>query len=105
MGGERLEEYLILAEKPCEWWEPGDGEYSDQEGHRGDLHAPVQAAHLLHVYLAVQGVHHASRTQEHERLEEGVGHQVEDPGGKGPDSGGQEHVAELADGGVGENTL
>ena len=43
--------------------------------------------------------------QEEQRLEEGVGEEVEDAGGVGSDSAGQEHVAELRDGGVGEDAL
>ena len=43
--------------------------------------------------------------EEEERLEEGVGHEVEDGGGVGGDSAGEEHVAELGDGGVGEDAL
>ena len=43
--------------------------------------------------------------EEEQRLEEGVGEQMEDSGGVGSDSAGQEHVAELRDGGVGEHAL
>src|SRR5260221_11143648 len=47
----------------------------------------------------------AACSEEEQSFEEGVGHQVKDAGGKGADSAGQEHVAELADSGVGEDAL
>ena len=43
--------------------------------------------------------------EEEQRLEEGVRDEVEDGGGVGSDAAGQEHVAELRDGGVGEHAL
>jgi len=46
-----------------------------------------------------------SGPQEQERLEEGVGHQVEDRSGERPDACPEEHVAELGDGGVREHLL
>src|SRR5215831_12182019 len=43
--------------------------------------------------------------QEQQRFEKGMRHQVKDPGAKSADSASQEHVAELADGGVGQDAL
>ncbi len=50
-------------------------------------------------------MNYAAGGEEEQCFEEGVGHEVEDTGGKGADSQGEEHVAELADGGVGEYAL
>ena len=54
---------------------------------------------------AVQRVDHAAGAQEQERLEEGVGREVEDPGRIRAAPHAQEHVAELRDGGVREHLL
>ena len=43
--------------------------------------------------------------EEEQGLEEGVGEQMEDGGRVGGDAAGEEHVAELRDGGVGEDAL
>ena len=48
-------------------------------------------------------MHDTSCTEEEEGLKEGMGHQVEDPGNKGTHTAGQEHIAQLADGGIGQN--
>ncbi len=57
-----------------------------------------ESAHLAHIQLPGQGVHHASGTQKEQGFEEGVSHQVKDPGGESPDAASQEHISQLADG-------
>ena len=47
----------------------------------------------------------AARTEEQKRFEEGVGHEVENAGGKSACAKREKHVTELADGGVGEDFL
>ncbi len=71
----------------------------------GDGDALAQAAHVAHVLLAGERVDDGAGGEEEERLEEGVGEEMEDPGGVRTDAAGEEHVAELRDGGVGEDTL
>jgi hypothetical protein len=51
---------------------------SDQRGDPGDGHVLAQAAHIAHVLIVVHGNNHRAGTEEQQRLEEGVGHEVED---------------------------
>ena len=53
----------------------------------------------------VQGGDDAPRAQEQQRLEEGVGQQVKGGGGQRPGPDPQHHVADLADGGIGQDPL
>ena len=50
-------------------------------------------------------MNHRTGGEEEQRFEEGVGHQVEDGRRISRDSARHEHVAELRDGGVGQDTL
>ena len=64
-----------------------------------------EPAHLPEVLLPAEAVDDAARAEEEQRLEEGVGDEVEDAGGVGAHPDADEHVAELADRGVGEHAL
>ena len=55
--------------------------------------------------LVMQAVNDGARRQEQQCLEKCVGYQVENARGKGADTQGQEHIANLADGGVGQYAL
>ena len=104
-AGEGAEENLVLGEEAGERRDAGDGDDAGGHGPEGDGDALAEAAHLAHVLLAGEGVDDGAGGEEEQRLEEGVGHQVEDAGLVGADSAGEEHVAELRDGGVGEDAL
>jgi hypothetical protein len=65
----------------------------------------LERAHLVHVLLAVERVDDRAGAEEQQALEERVRHQVEDAGGKCADADADHHVADLADGRVGEDAL
>ena len=100
-----LPENLVLGEEAGEAGNAGDGHAADPHGPEGDRDLVLEAAHAPHVLLAAHGVDHGAGAEEEQRLEEGVGEQVEDRDPVGADAERQEHVAELADGGVGEDAL
>jgi hypothetical protein len=58
---------------------------------------------VRHFLVTAHGVNHAARRKEQQAFEERVRHQVEHAGSVGADAEAQEHVAQLRDGGVGEN--
>ena len=101
----RLPENLVLGEEAREAGNARDGHAADPHGAEGDRDLVLEPAHAPHVLLAAHGVDYGTGTEEEERLEEGVGHEVEDRDPVGADAESQEHVAELADGGVGEDAL
>ena len=65
----------------------------------------LQRTHLAHVLLAGEGVDHAARGKEEQALEEGVRREMEDACREGPHAESEEHVPELADSGIGNDTL
>ncbi len=84
-----------MEKKPASGGDAGDGEDAHRHGPEGAGDALAEAAHLAHVLLAGEGVDDGAGGEEEERLEEGVGEEVEDTGGVGSNSAGEEHVAEL----------
>ncbi len=104
-GEKGLVENRVFAEEAGEGRDAGDGEDPGAHGPEGDGHGFAQAAHGAHVLLAAHGMDDGSGGQEEQALEEGMRHQVEDGRGVSRGSAGQEHVAELGDGGVGEHAL
>ena len=105
LAGEGLVEDLVFGEEAGERPDAGDGEDAGGHGPEGDWDATAEASHDAHVLFSAQCMDHAAGCEEEERLEEGVGHEVEDAGPVGGDAAAEEHVAELGDGGVGEDAL
>ena len=64
-----------------------------------------QAAIEAHVLFVVHGMDHRAGTEEQQRLEEGVGEQVEHRRAIGTAAGGEEHVAELRAGRISDHPL
>src|SRR6202795_865542 len=102
---ERAEQDGVLTEETGEGRNSGDSQRGDEHGPVGVFDFFAEAAHLAHVLLAAHGVNDAASSKEEKRFEECVRHQMEDARRKGPDSASEEHVAELADGGVSEYAL
>ena len=102
---ERRAQNRVLAEKSGQRRNARNRDRRDHERPRRDRNLAPQRAHLAHVLLAGHRVDHAARTEEEQRLEERVGHQVENAGGERAHAQRQEHVAELADRGIGQHAL
>src|SRR6185437_6460223 len=71
----------------------------------GDGHVLAQAAHAADVLFAGAAVDDRARTEEEQRLEEGMGDEVEDADGWAADAEAHHHVSKLRNGGVGEDAL
>ena len=87
--------------------ETDDGQIPHRKGQEGPPHRPGQGPEVAHVHVVVHAVHHGPGAEEHVRLEEAVGDQVEDREGRThrPETRGQHHVADLRHGGTGQDLL
>ena len=110
---ERCREDFVLREEPGEWRHTGDCQGRDPHERRRPRQVAPEAAHVAHVLRilmrvcgvigVVHRVDHAAGAEKQQRLEEGVGGEVEDAGRHGARTHTDEHVAELRDGGVRED--
>ena len=104
---ERRLDDLVLGAEAGERREADDREVAAGEGDEGDRHDLAQPAEAAHVHLVVHAVHDRAGAEEQAGLEEAVGEQVHDAervaGRAEPD--GQDHVADLAHGRVGQHLL
>ena len=80
-------------------------QHADGVGDEGERHVDLEAAHAANVLLLVAAVNHRARAEEQERFEERVRDQVEHAHGDAAHAEAGHHVAELRDGGVGEDAL
>ncbi len=107
VGGEGGVEDFIFGPETGEGEDAGESEAADEHGDVGDGHDFADAGHFADVEFAAHGVHDGTCGEEQEGFEEGVGEDVKDgsAGGLGVVDGaeaeGEEHVAELGEGGVG----
>ena len=99
----RSQQYFVLAEKARKAGGAGNRERGGQHRGIGPRNALAQAAHAPHILLAAHGMDHAAGAEKEQSFEEGVSHQMKDAGAKRPYAASQEHVAQLADGRIGEN--
>ncbi len=98
-------EDLVFRPEAGEEGEAAEGEHAGGVGGEGDGHVFAEAAHAADVLLAGAAVDEGACAEEEERLEEGVGDEVEDADGWAAGAEADHHVAELGDGGVGEDAL
>ena len=93
----------VLGEEAGKRRHPRERQGADPHDRVSDRHHAPDAAHLAHVLLVGHGVDYRARGQEQERLEEGVSHQMEGRRAVGRDPGGEEHIAELRAGRIGDH--
>src|SRR5438445_5287906 len=100
---ERTKEDGILRKEPRE-------QRSSRNCERGDQHRPIsgfdflaEATHVAHVLLASHRVNDRARSEEEQRLEESMRHEVKNACTESADAASQKHIAQLADSRIGEN--
>ena len=85
--------------------EANDGNSTDHHRGIGQRHQLCEPAHAAHVLLMVHAVDNRTGTEEQQRLEEGVGEEVEHRRLISADTCREEHVAELRTGRIGDHAL
>ena len=83
----------------------GDRQRAERHRPEGDGDAFAQAAIIAHVLLMVHRMDDRAGAQEQQRLEEGVGEEVEHRRAIGADARSEEHVAQLRTGRIGDDAL
>ncbi len=105
LAEEAAETELEMADLDARQTEAGDGEDADEECPACDGHLLAETAHLHDVLLVMAALDDLAGAEEHHRLEEGVGHEVEQGRRPGADTHAEDHVTELAECRVGEDLL
>ena len=100
-----FEDAVLRPEAGEEDRETAQRQHADGIGDERERHVDFEAAHAANVLLLVAAVNHRARAEEQERLEEGVRDEVEHADGDAAEAEAGHHVAELRDGGVGEDAL
>ena len=98
-------EDFILAPKAGKEGDAAECQHAGAVGVEGDAHVFFQAAHVADVLLAGAAVDDRACAQEQQRFEKRVGDEMEHADGGAADSEADHHVAELRNGGVGEDAL
>ena len=99
------EDFLLGPETGGDVRHGDEGGGADGEGVAGDGHFFQQTAHFPDVLFVVAGVDDRAGTEEKQRLEPGVGEEVEHARLTDEQADGHHHVSELREGGVGEDFL
>src|SRR5205085_9796817 len=90
----RVPKYLVLRPEARERDDAADCEPAREESPVGLRHVLAKAAHSTHVLLVVHRVYDRASAEEHQGLEEGVRHHVEDAYDESADAAGEKHEAE-----------
>ena len=96
---------FVLAPESREGRNAGNRNGRQQHRAVGVRDVALQPAHAAHVLLLVHGVDDAAGAEKEQALEEGVRHDVEQAGGERAHPAAEEHVAQLADRGIGQHPL
>ena len=102
---QRVVQNFVLTEESREREYPCDRNCGNQKRDVSDWKMILESAHFADVLFVMHTVDDASGTEEQAGFEERVSDQVENRGGVSPDAAGQEHVSDLADGGVGQHAF
>ena len=103
VGG--VEDFVLAPEAGEEQREAAEREHADRVGGEGKRHESAQTAHVADVLLAIAAVDDGACAEEEQCLEEGMRDEMEHAHGNAADAEAHHHVAELRDGGVGEDAL
>jgi hypothetical protein len=94
-----------FEKNPANGGMPHSARPADHHRDVGDRHVLAQSAHVAHVLVVVHGDDHGPCTQEQQRLEERVRHEVEHAARVRRDTERDGHVAELRERRVGDHAL
>ncbi len=100
-----MQQNFILGKEARQWRNSRDGDGADEEGPVGFGQFFTQSAHASDILFPSQCVDHASGTQKEQRFEKRVGGEVEHRPGEGTHTQPDKHIAQLADGGIGQDFL
>ena len=95
----------VLGKIAGEHRETGERQRADDHHPIGERDLGAQTAHHADVLLMMHGDDHRAGAEEQQRLEEGVGKEVVHADRIGADAHGDEHVAELRTGRIGDDAL
>ena len=105
VGGPGLPQDGVLGEEPGQEGGPRNGQDADGEGPKGRRHGRPQAAHRPHVCSPCMAWMMLPEPRNRHALKKAWVSRWKTPAAIGRHAHGQEHVAELADGGVGQHPL
>ena len=104
-GRPRRNKQMVLAEETRRQGESCERERTHHERPIGNRQFVFQPPHTPHILFVMQGDDHGPATEKQEGLEGTVGQEMIHAGGIGAETAGHDHVAELANCRVGDDTF